>query len=126
MIVELKAALVALFTDDPDGARPVEALTHVVQVLSGEPRPGELMKPLAITVSTAGLGDTVSFTVRIYAATDADALRAHVLVDETVDQVEDLLDGDARFAQGDWSFSYVPTLDVLVAECAVSAGRTDY
>lgn len=127
MILTPLDALVALLARDPDGQLPDESFTDVVQVVNGEPRPGDLRKPVSVTVTSPG-GDptTVQFLVRVYVSVEVGALAAHRKAYTALEECEALIDGDARFTRGNWSIDYSPELDSLIVAYSVSAIRDDF
>lgn len=121
-----KTALYNLLAVDASG-RPKQSLTKVRRVYKGEPRAKEAEKPIAVTVASTRITDQgFVVTVRVYAATDTDPLAAQDDLDETVDQIETLLEADSTFRRGNWTIGYVEALEALVAACDCEAFRPGF
>jgi len=89
-----------------------------------EPLPGQMAKPVAITVSTAGMSpDFYLLAVRCYQTAEVDAQAAQSNLDILILAVEHKL--TAGFGMAPWSVEYVAELDALVATCVLPVGRED-
>jgi hypothetical protein len=112
-----KAELYALLSGANLPAGVVAAYDH-------EPLPGQMAKPVALTVSTAGMDpDFYLLAVRIYQTAEVDAQTAQANLDTLILVVEHkLTDG---FGMAPWSVAYHPELDALVATCVLPVGRED-
>jgi hypothetical protein len=123
-----KADLYALLTDDPETGAPNAALTGLVErVYRGEPRPGDTVMPVAVTILTRDMDAIdITFALNIYASTATDALGVQDVLDETIEAVEGCLDASDQFNRGQWTVGYFPNLDVFVATCTMTTGREDF
>jgi hypothetical protein len=103
----------------------VPAVGGVNAVYDHEPHDGQRAKPVAITISTAGLAsDAFSLTVRIYVAADGEAS----LFQDTLDSVLEAVDLLMTTYWGPQGWEVVDRRDDLnayTAECQVSVGRED-
>ena len=124
-LTSTKAALYALFADNTTDRTPVAGLTRAKTVYLGEPRPGDMLGPIAVTVGTGkGTPTTMEFLVRVYGKPDVDALAVQADMDVTIQEVWDLIDADDTFQAPDFEASYIPEIDCLVATFKVTAGRS--
>lgn len=112
-----KAELYGLITTGGLPAGVTSAYDH-------EPLPGHLQKPVALTISTAGM-TAVDYLIalRIYVTAEPDAEKAQ----EDLDAV--ILTVDARMTSGfgpsNWDVSYDGELNAFVAVNVFNVGRED-
>lgn len=112
-----KAELYSLITTGGLPAGVTAAYDH-------EPLPGHLQKPIALTISTAGM-TAVDYLIslRIYVTAEPDAEKAQDDLDATIMAV------DARMTSGfgpsNWEVIYDPDLNAFVALNTFNVGRED-
>lgn len=96
----------------------------VVAAYDYEPLPGQMAKPVALTISTAGMDPNFYLlAVRLYQSAEVDARAAQANLDTLILTVEHkLTDG---FGMAPWSVEYLADLDALVATCVLPVGRED-
>ena len=127
-VADAKAELFALFAANPDQnpSDPVDDLTYVNQVYRGETRAGQTVGPIAITTFHTG-GDATEYTynLNVYAKPDASVLDVQDQLDETIDEVNEILRVSAGIGRAEWTCGYDRANDVLVASWQVSVGRED-
>lgn len=115
-----RAALYALLA--PNG---VPALTGVTRVYDHERAPGDLIKPVAVTIFNAGM--TPAFYVleiRLYVSTESSASWAQKELDRLMIEVDGLM--TATFGASNWSTVFDAELGFLVATCTLDqVGRED-
>lgn len=96
----------------------------VVAAYSYEPLPGQMAKPTALTISTAGMDPNFYLlAVRVYQTAEVDAEAAQANLDTLILLVEDRL--SSGFGMAPWSVIYDPELDAFVATCVIPVGRED-
>lgn len=96
----------------------------VTKTYGYEPVPGQLAKPTAITVSTAGWDpDFWQIALRIYQSIEVDAEDAQENLDSVMSSVESKL--TSGFGMAAWSVDYIADLNALVATCILPVGRDD-
>lgn len=113
-----KAELTGLFTSGGNvgGASGVYAY---------EPLSGQMAKPTAVTVSTAGMDpDFYQLAVRIYHTADVDVKVAQDTLDGLILAVEGRL--TSGFGEAAWVVDYSPDLNAFVATCVIPIGREDH
>lgn len=116
----VKAELYTLLA--PNGA---PAVAGVTAVYDHDPHEGQRAKPVAITVSTAGLGP-VAYTVavRIYAAADGEAATFQATLDSVLEAVDLLM--TPHWGPPAWDVAdRRDDLNAFVAETIVFVGRED-
>lgn len=96
----------------------------VVAAYSYEPLPGQLAKPTALTISTAGMDPNFYLlAVRLYQSAEGDAQAAQATLDTLILTVEHKL--TSGFGEATWTVEYAADLDALVATCVLPVGRED-
>lgn len=89
-----------------------------------EPISGQMAKPTALTISTAGMDpDFYLLALRLYQSTEADAQAAQATLDTLILAVEGKL--TSGFGVASWTVEYAADLDALVATCVLPVGRED-
>lgn len=115
-----RAALYALLAPNN-----IPAVSGVTRVLDHEPGPGDLAKPVTLTIFNAGM--TPAFYVlemRLYVSTEASASRAQRDLDRLMLEVDELM--TATFGPSNWSVVWEPESGFLVATCTLDQiGRED-
>lgn len=96
----------------------------VVAAYDYEPLSGQMAKPTALTISTAGMDpDFYLLAVRLYQSTDVDVQAAQATLDTLILTVENKL--TSGFGVASWAVEYAADLDALVATCVLPVGRED-
>lgn len=96
----------------------------VVAAYDYEPLAGQLAKPTAITISTAGMDpDFYLLALRLYQSAEVDARAAQATLDTLILTVENKL--TSGFGVASWTVEYAAELDALVATCVLPVGRED-
>jgi len=97
-------------------------------IVQGEPRPGELPKPISVTSTPAGMDAREHrFQVRVYCSADNDVIAAQRDWVTTIDEVENLLAGANAFNAATWTTAYLPDINALVATAnGVSSPRSGF
>lgn len=89
-----------------------------------EPLGGQMAKPVALTISTAGMDPNFYLlAVRIYQTAEVNAQAAQANLDTLVLDVEGKL--TSGFGESSWTVDYHADLDALVATCVLPVGRED-
>lgn len=116
----VKAELYGLLA--PSG---VPAVAGVTAVYDHDPHDGQRAKPVAITISTAGIGPTAyTVAVRIYAAADGEAATFQATLDSVLEAVDLLM--TPYWGPPDWDVAdRREDLNAFVAETNVFVGRED-
>lgn len=97
----------------------------VTKAYGFEPMPGQLAKPTAITISTAGWDlEFWQIALRVYQSIEVDAEDAQANLDAVMSEVESNL--TSGFGMGAWSVDYLPDLNAMVATCVLPVGREDF
>lgn len=98
--------------------------TNVTAAYNYEPLAGQMQKPVALTISTAGM-TAVDYLIalRIYVTAESDAQKAQDDLDATIMAV------DARMTSGfgpsNWDVTYDAELNAFVALNVFNVGRED-
>lgn len=122
-----KRALYDLLCSDITATSPVSGLTRVANVYLGEPLPGNLLGPIAISVMTEeGTPTEDRFTVRVYGNITADAIQVQADLDVTIQEVRDLLVNAVGFVYEGFKIAYRDDLKCLVASFPMVSGRRDF
>lgn len=112
-----KAELLALITT---GGLP----SGVTAAYGYEPLPGQMQKPVAVTVSTAGMDPNFYLiALRIYVSVENDAEQASDDLDTLILDVDDRM--TSGFGPSNWTVTYQPDLAAFVAENVFTVGRED-
>jgi hypothetical protein len=105
--------------------RPRAELIQAARVYRGEPAPGQMVGPIAVTITTSGMTPTeCEFTLRCYAQLAPGALEAQDRLDQLVYALEMFLAD--TYPRGQWSYTYDPNLDALIAESSIEYPRDDF
>lgn len=97
----------------------------VTKAYGYEPIPGQMAKPTAITVSTAGWDlEFWQVALRIYQTMEVDAEDAQENLDAVMNDVEGKL--TSGFGMAAWTVEYLVDLNALVATCILPVGREDF
>lgn len=122
---EAKRALYESLTVNAASGRPRAELSDAARVYCGEPTPGNMVGPVAITITTSGMTPTeFRFTLRCYAQLTPGALPAQDTLDRLVYALETFLGNS--YPRNDWTYTYDPNLDALIAEASVESPRDDF
>ncbi len=123
-LTQVKASLYDLFVDG--NGNPGPDLTKTKTVYLGEPRPGDMLGPIAVTVGTGrGTPTELEFLVRVYGKPDADALQVQADMDVTIQEVWTILEPHTAFVVPGFEATYIPEIDSLVATFKVTTARGD-
>jgi hypothetical protein len=96
----------------------------VTKAYGYEPTPGQLAKPTAITISTAGWDlEFWQVALRVYQSIEVDAEDAQENLDAVMSAVEGKL--TSGFGMAAWTVDYLFDLNALVATCIIPVGRED-
>lgn len=103
----------------------IDGVAGATCVYSYEPGAGQMLRPLPVTVSTAGVDpDFWILAVRAYADTSTDAKEAQDALDTLILAIEQRVDD--HWGPSNWVVVPHPEIqDVLVAEWVVQCGRED-
>ena len=103
----------------------VPAIGGVNAVYDHDPHDGQRAKPVAITVSTAGLGPSVyTVAVRVYVAADGEAAAFQSALDLILESVDLLL--TTYWGPPSWDVAdRRDDLNAFVAETQIAVGRED-
>ncbi len=71
-------------------------------------------------------GLDVTLSVMAIADLGTDAIDVQDDLDTTIETLEQLMNGDARFVRGDWTIGYDAGIDCFVAQCQTTASREDF
>lgn len=121
------ALFTALTSNQTTGA-PHANLTGVTRVYKYEPKVGNLLKPVSVTIMPNGTSETYyTFMLRIYASLEeTPELGAAALV-TAIDQVDAQIKAAGIDAgPGKFDVGYVSDADVLVARADIAIGREDF
>lgn len=121
-----RSDLFALLTSDATTGAPWASLTAVTKVYKYEPLPGDILKPVSITILTVGMDpEYFGFELRIYAADGANA-QTQANLDTAIEQVDARLRASAEFGPSEWAIDWADELGAWVARTSLKAGREDY
>ena len=116
----------ALCSSTSTGA-PAASLTAVTRVFQYEPKMGNLVKPISVTIMPNGISETDwKFTLRIYSSLEENPQLGSTGLVLAIDQVDQCLKaasidaGPSKFDTG-----FVQGIDVMVAKADVLMGRED-
>lgn len=124
-LTNAKADLYGLLVSNTTTGAPVAALTAVARVYDYEPLPGDLFRPVSVTITSAGMTpNEFLLEVRIY-ATDATQQLTQARMDLAVAQVDARIGSIAEFGPSDWTIAWVNEIGAWVALCQITAGRQD-
>ena len=112
-----------------DNGTPADGLAGIVnKVFFLEPRAGEMVTPLSVTVLITGeTAFEFKSIVRVYGfmgQLTAYDIQRRVLAAWTV--IEDLLNQQSIWTRGEWSNDFLAELNAYVADCPMLASRTDF
>lgn len=97
----------------------------VTGVYGFEPAAGQMARPTAVTISTAGMdSDYYHLAVRVYSAADVDAADAQTTLDTLIFAVEGRM--GSGFGPIGWTVDYSGELNAFVAVATVLVGREDH
>jgi len=121
-----RADLYALLASNTTTGAPHASLTQITRVYDHEPSPGDLFKPVSVTIVAANIDpDFFTFEVRIY-ATDGTQQICQKNLDAAIDQVDARLRSTAEFGPSSWQISWIDSIAAWVALTSIMSGRQDY
>lgn len=124
-LAEAKQTLYEELTANASTGQPIAALARIVRVYNGEPPAGEMVGPVAATLTTQSLTPTeFQFAFRIYVQMSMGVRTAQALLDEITYEAETCLTD--RYQRNTWNWSYAEAFDCLVAETEISYPRNDF
>lgn len=96
----------------------------VTKVFDHEPASGQALKPVSITLFTAGATPTEwLITVRVYVSADVDVRKAQADLDLLMAAIEARL--TSGYGPSQWDIEYADDLKMLVATWLLEVGRED-
>ncbi len=103
------------------------AIAGTTAVYDHEPYRGQGLKPVWVTLSTAGMTpDSYLVAVRIYHGTDtAAADTAQDSLDALIQAYDTLIGSTGRFGPSNWAVEWEEELDAYVATSILAVGRED-
>jgi len=124
-LAEAKESLYEELTTSSGTGRPIPILSTVQRVYKGEPPAGEMVGPVALSISTQSLTPTeFTFAIRAYVQMSIGVIRAQDTLDDVVYTLEaNLAD---RYPRNTWNWSYAEAFDCLVAETEINYPRDDF
>lgn len=118
--------LYGLLVSNTTTGAPQASLTAVTKVYKYEPLPGDILKPISVTILTSGMdAEFYRFEVRIYAADGANIV-TQANLDTAIQQVDARLRATAEFGPSEWAIDWVDELGAWIARTEQRAGRQDY
>ena len=122
---EAKQDLYEMLVANATTGQPRSELSLAARVYKGEPTPGQMLGPLAITITTSSIEPSeFVFVLRAYAQLATGALLQQQRLDQLVYTLEQYLDG--KIPRNNWTWAYSEQLDALIAECSLSYPRDDF
>lgn len=99
-----------------------------IHVYDHEPRGGEMVAPVSVTISTAGFTpDFWVLAVRIYTTTQKyDAKKAQDVLDLLIPAVDAKVGSNGGFGPSDWTIEWDDGLEAFMATNLLQVGRQDY
>jgi hypothetical protein len=127
-LADAKLALYEVFCVDTETGTPVSELAECVDATyCGEPRPGAMNGPVALSVLSIGVTALdYRFAVTLYSKPDTDAVLSQDRLDAAIDIIETLMDAATTWNRGDWQIAYNAELDVMAASLTTTCGREDF
>ena len=105
---------------------PEGSLTAVTKVYKYEPLPGDILKPISVTILTSGMDpEYFVFELRIYAS-DGSNNQTQANLDTAIQQVDARLRASAEFGPSAWTVEWIDELGAWIARTEQRAGRQDY
>lgn len=124
-LAEAKQFLYEELTVNAATGQPIAPLARIVRVYNGEPPAGEMVGPVAATLTTQRLEPTeFVFSFRIYVQMAMGVQTAQRLLDDIVYEAETGLNN--RYARNSWNWSYAEAFDCLVAQTDLQYPRDDF
>lgn len=118
--------LYGLLVSNTATGAPEASLTAVTRVYQYEPLPGDILKPISVTILTAGMdADFFMFELRIYASDGANN-STQANLDTAIQQVDARLRASGTFGPSSWSVEWIDELGCWIARTEQRAGREDY
>jgi hypothetical protein len=124
-LTDAKQTLYEELTANASTGQPIAPLSRIVRIYNGEPPAGEMVGPVAATLTTQSLNPTeFVFAFRIYVQMGMGVGTAQRLLDEIVYDAEIGLNN--RYTRNTWNWSYAEAFDCLVAETDLQYPRDDF
>jgi hypothetical protein len=118
-----KSDLYSRLCADTSIGSPHSTLTAFTRIYNHEPMPGDIAKPISLTILTGQLDpDWFTFSVRIYAADGTQAI-TQTNLDAAIDQFEARM--NAEFGPSNWDIQWIEEIAAWVAVSEVKVGRQD-
>lgn len=123
---EARTDLFGLLVANTTTGAPHADLTAVTKVYKYEPLPGDILKPISVTLIASGMNaEFYLFELRIYAA-DGGNTQTQANLDTAIQQVDARLRATSEFGPSDWSVEWVDELGCWIARTEQTCGRQDY
>jgi hypothetical protein len=124
-LADAKQTLYEELTTNASTGQPIAPLARIVRIYNGEPPAGEMVGPVAATLTTQSLTPTeFVFAFRIYVQMGMGVGTAQRMLDEIVYDAEIGLNN--RYTRNTWNWSYAEAFDCLVAETDLEYPRDDF
>ena len=124
-LLEAKQALYEQLAGNAATGMPRAELVGVARIYMGEPPAGEMLGPIAITITTQAVTPTeFEFNVRVYAQMATNALRAQTIMDDVVYRLEQFFSDS--YTRNNWAYSYAENIDCLIADTSLQFPRDDF
>jgi hypothetical protein len=118
----ITAAIAELYATIAPG--DVSAVAGVTKVYPFEPAPGQMAKPVAVTIDDGGLTDLhYHLIIRVYQSTDIDASQAATGHRAVYQALDVLL--TSYWGPVEWVKEHDAEIGALIATCRLEVGRED-
>lgn len=123
---EARTDLFGLLVANTTTGAPHASLTALTKIYKYEPLPGDILKPISLTIVASGMdAEFYQFEIRIYAADGANT-QTQANLDTAIQQVDARLRGSAQFGPSEWSIDWIDELGCWIARSEQTCGRQDY
>ena len=124
-LAEAKLALYEQLAANTATGMPRSELVGVARIYMGEPLAGDMLGPIAITITTQAVTPTdFEFNVRVYAQMVTNALQAQAIMDDVVYRLEEFFTDS--YPRNTWQYSYAENIDCLLADTTLQFPRDDF
>lgn len=124
-IADARSDLYALLCSNTTTGAPAATLTAVQRVYDHEPMPGDIAKPVSITLLLRGVEpDFFQFDVRVYAS-DGTQQITQARLDNALQQIDQRLSTTAQFGPSNWAVDWMDDIAAWMATCQLQVPRED-
>jgi hypothetical protein len=124
-VADARSDLYGLLCSNTTTGAPAASMTAVTRVYQYEPMPGDIAKPVSITLLLRGVDpDFYLFDIRLYASDGTQPI-TQARVDLALQQIDQQLASTAQFGPSNWQLDWLEEIAAWMAVAQLQVPRED-